>query len=89
VAEQHDVAQVLIFDDVEDIRDVGFQIDRRVGQMRPLAKAGVARRHQPMPGRQHQRVHLLPRPSGRPRAVADEKGGVHESSPLAIATGTL
>ena len=30
---------------------MGFQIDRRVGQMRPLAEPGVGRRHQPMPGR--------------------------------------
>ena len=50
VADQHDVAQVFIFDDVEDVLDMGFEIDRRIRQMRALAKTGVGRRDQPMPG---------------------------------------
>ncbi len=34
VAQQYDVADILIFDDVEDILDMGFKIDRGIGQMR-------------------------------------------------------
>ena len=40
----------------------------------------TGRRHQAMPGCSHQRVHLLPRPPCRPRAVADEKGWPHDVS---------
>ena len=51
VADQRDVAQILVLDDVENVLDVGFEIDRRIGQMLALAETGVARRDQAMPGR--------------------------------------
>jgi hypothetical protein len=81
VAEQHDVAEVFVFDHVQHVLNVDLEIDRWIGQMHPLTESGVGRRDQPMPGALHQRVHFLPRPSRRPGAVADEKGfgsaGVH------------
>jgi hypothetical protein len=73
VAEQHDVVQIFISDDVQHISDVGFEIDRRIGQMRPLAETRVGRRHQAMPGRAHQGMQLFPGPAGRPGAVADQE----------------
>ena len=39
VADQHDVAQILVLDDVQHVLDMRIQIDRRVGQMRALAEA--------------------------------------------------
>ena len=66
VAEQHDVAQILELDDVDHILDMGVEIDRRIHQMHALAKSGVGRRDQPMAGRLHQRMHLLPRPAATP-----------------------
>ena len=42
-------------------------------QVRAVAKSGVARRNQAMPGLAHQRMHLLPGPSGRPGAVTNEE----------------
>jgi hypothetical protein len=74
VAEQHDVAQILVLDDVENVLDMSLEIDRGIGQMSPLAEPGVGRRDQTMSRGLHQRVHLLPRPTRRPGAVADEKG---------------
>jgi phenylpyruvate tautomerase PptA (4-oxalocrotonate tautomerase family) len=73
---------------VEHVLDVAFQIDRRVGEMRPLAKTGVGRGEQTVPGGLHQRMHLLPCPSPRPGTVADKKGfgrnGIHWSASIAI-----
>jgi hypothetical protein len=74
VADQDDVPQVFISDDVEDVLNVRFEIDRRVSQMLAFANTGLGRRDQAMPGCSHQRVHLFPCPSGRPRTVADEEG---------------
>src|SRR5437660_12178963 len=78
MADQHDVPQVFLSDDVEDVLNVRFEIDRRVGEMLALANAGLGRRDQAMPGGSHQRLHLFPCPSGRPRAMADEKGRSHD-----------
>jgi hypothetical protein len=47
-------------DDVENVRDMGVEIDRRIGEMDAFAEPGVGRRHEPMTGRLHQGMHLLP-----------------------------
>jgi hypothetical protein len=60
MAEQHDVAQILIADHVQDVLDMGFQIDRGSGEMLALAQPRIGRRQQPMAGRLHQGMHLLP-----------------------------
>ncbi len=52
--------QVLVMDDVEDILNMGVEIDRRIGQMHAFAKAGVGRRDQPVACGLHQGMHLLP-----------------------------
>ena len=74
MAEQHDVAQILILDHLQDILDVGFEIEVLVRQMRALAEAGVGWRQQPMPRGQHQRVHLSPSEAAAPRAVTEQEG---------------
>ena len=89
VADQHDVAQILILDDVQHVLDMRIEIDGRMGQMRALAEARVARGDQPMPGRLHQRVHLLPGPARGPRAVTDEKGFRRSCAHRAVSTRLL
>src|SRR4051794_41285231 len=74
VADQDDVAQVLILDDVQHIGDMRLEVDRGNGEMRALAESGIAWRHQAMAGLTHQGMHLLPGPAGRPRAVTDQEG---------------
>src|SRR5436309_5303042 len=54
-----------------------------------LAEARVARGDQPMPGRLHQRVHLLPGPARGPRAVTDEKGFRRSCAHRAVSTRLL
>jgi hypothetical protein len=60
--DQHDIAQVFVPNDVQDILNMGFEIDRRISQMLALTLASIGRRDQAMPCRAHQRMHLLPRP---------------------------
>ena len=50
------------------------EVDRRIHQVHALAKPGVGRRDQPMPGRLHQGMHLLPRPAATPGTVTDKEG---------------
>jgi hypothetical protein len=89
VADQHDVAQILVLDDIQYVLNMRIQVDRRVGQMRALAKARVGRSDQAMPGRLHQRVHLLPRPARGPGAVTDKKGFRRSCTHRAVSTGLL
>ena len=81
VPDQHDIAQVLHLEHADDIGDVGVEIDRRAGEMRALAEAGIGRRPQLMPGGAHQRAHLLPGPGRRPGAMGDDEHG-HACTPL-------
>ena len=38
VADQHDVAQILVLDDIQHVLDMRIEIDRWIGQMRALAE---------------------------------------------------
>lgn len=50
VAHQDHVAQVLVFDDVDDILDVGREANLRVGEMGALAHADQGRRENLLAG---------------------------------------
>ncbi len=74
VADEHETLQPLEFDDLQQVLDMGIQVDRRIGQMLPLSEAGIGRGDQAVSGGRHQRMHLPPRPSRGPRTVRNQEG---------------
>jgi hypothetical protein len=60
--DQHDIAQIFVFDDAKHVLNMGLQVVGWIGQMRAFAEPGVARREKLMTGRDHQRPHFLPSP---------------------------
>jgi hypothetical protein len=89
VAEQHDVVQIPISNHVQHIGDVGFGIDRRVGQMGALAETG--RSASPGDARPHaSRDAAFSRPSrptrrhGRPGRYLAEGCGIGRFHELVV-----
>jgi len=66
VADEDDVAQVLVFDDVGDVADMYFKSDFRPRQVRALAEPGQRRSEHLVPLRTQQRRELFPAPAAEP-----------------------
>ena len=69
MAEQGDVLQILAVEHGRHIVDVHAEVDFLMGEVGALAQPGVGRREEFVPCGAKQRPHLLPGPSGRPRAM--------------------
>lgn len=67
--DEHDVDEVLVFDQAGDVVDVGAEPDRGAQQVCPVAVAGQRRREHPVPGRLQQRDHPVPASPVVPGAV--------------------
>ena len=60
VCGQHDVAQILELQEIDDIDDVGIEVDVRIGQMDALAQPSERRRMHRMTGRTEKWGDSLP-----------------------------
>jgi hypothetical protein len=81
-AEQHDVAEVLVPDGVDDVGDMRGQGHLRTGQVRTLADAGQAGREDLVAGRPERAAHLAEAVRAAPRAVhQDENRHQHQPFP--------
>ena len=80
VADQHDVAEVLVLEDAEHVLDVGVEVDPGVGEVDPLAKPGEGRGEDLVTSSSQQWDHPRPAPTAVHRAV-DEDEGRHRDSP--------
>jgi hypothetical protein len=72
-AQQHDAAEILVPDGVDDVGDVRGQAHLRAGQVGALADAGQARREDLVPGRPERAAHLAEAVRAAPRAVDQDE----------------
>jgi hypothetical protein len=73
VADQHDVRQFLVFEDIDDVGDVGVEVDARVHEMRTLAESGQGRREDLMAGLAQRLRVGPPAPAADPGAMDQNK----------------
>ena len=77
MADQHDVTQIFIFDDVEDVLNMSLQVDRRVRQMYAFADTGVGWGDEAMSGR----VQSMDASSSTPTLPTTRRGRPENSFP--------
>jgi hypothetical protein len=59
-ADEHDILQVFVLEDVDDVDDVGVKIDVGVAKVDPLAETREGRRENIVPGSAQERRELFP-----------------------------
>ncbi len=74
MADEADVAQVFVFDHVDDVGDVGVEIDRAARQVRALAEPGERRREHGMALRAQKIGDTTPAPAAVPGAMHQHEG---------------
>ena len=75
VADYHHVFQLLPFQFIDDVEDMGVEIDRRRQKMRAFAKSRERRREDIMSRMGEQPHHPPPAPGAVPGAVHENESG--------------
>jgi len=73
VADEDEVAQVLVLNDVDHVLDVGAQVRLRRAEVHALADAGEGRREDRVTGAPEQGPHALPDEAASPGAVHENE----------------
>jgi hypothetical protein len=78
MADENDVAEILVFQNVDDVSDVGLETDLRASEMAPLAESSQRGGGHKVPFVAQKRRDLLPEPGPVPcRVNEDERLRIH------------
>jgi hypothetical protein len=81
MADEHDIIQILPLDQVDDVGDMGVEIDRRTAKVRPLAQSSEGDGINVVAPRSQRSCDLRPAPPTHP-GTADENKRRHGNASI-------